>query len=118
METSRPRCTVSQILYRYFSLHANLDEGTFNGIGGQTKWYHIVVIIINPLTVRVVGALQMILQPVVSLMIPTELKGSPFKAWSRSVYCHACYAYCQGFLPCSSPFTCISFKSSPEDFLC
>ena len=30
----------------------------------------------------------------------TELKGSPFKAWSRSVYCHACYAYCQEFLPC------------------
>ena len=28
-----------------------------------------------------------------------ELKGSPFKAWSRSVYCHTCYAYCQGFLP-------------------
>ena len=30
----------------------------------------------------------------------TELKGSPFKTWSRSVYCHACYAYCQGFLSC------------------
>ena len=29
----------------------------------------------------------------------TELKGSPFKAWSRSVYSHTCYAYCQGFLP-------------------
>ena len=29
-----------------------------------------------------------------------ELKGSPFKAWSRSVYSHTCYAYCQGFLPC------------------
>ena len=29
----------------------------------------------------------------------TELKGSPFQAWSRSVYCHACCAYCQGFLP-------------------
>ena len=28
----------------------------------------------------------------------TELKGSPFKAWSRSVYSHTCYAYCQGFL--------------------
>ena len=28
-----------------------------------------------------------------------ELKRSPFKAWSRSVYSHACY-YCQGFLPC------------------
>ena len=24
----------------------------------------------------------------------TELKVSPFKAWSRSVYCHARYAYC------------------------
>ena len=30
----------------------------------------------------------------------TELKGSPFEAWSRSVYCYACYAYCRGFLPC------------------
>ena len=29
-----------------------------------------------------------------------ELKRSPFKAWSRSVYRHTCYAYCQGFLPC------------------
>ena len=29
----------------------------------------------------------------------TELKRSPFKAWSRSVYSHTCYAYCQGFLP-------------------
>ena len=26
----------------------------------------------------------------------TELKRSPFKAWSRSVYSHTCYAYCQG----------------------
>ena len=24
----------------------------------------------------------------------TELQGSPFKTWSRSVYSHACYAYC------------------------
>ena len=30
----------------------------------------------------------------------TELKGSPCKVWSRSVYCYACHAYCQGFLPC------------------
>ena len=30
-----------------------------------------------------------------------ELKGSLFKAWRRSAYTHACYAYCQGFLPCS-----------------
>ena len=29
----------------------------------------------------------------------TELEGSPFKAWGRSVYSHTCYAYCQGFLP-------------------
>ena len=31
----------------------------------------------------------------------TELKRSPFKAWSKYVYSHTCYAYCQGFLPCS-----------------
>ena len=30
----------------------------------------------------------------------TALKGSPFRAKSRSVYGHTCYAYCQGFLPC------------------
>ena len=30
----------------------------------------------------------------------TELKRSPFQAWSRSVYSHTCYAYCQGFLSC------------------
>ena len=29
----------------------------------------------------------------------TDLKGSPSESWSRSVYSHACYAYCQGFLP-------------------
>ena len=28
----------------------------------------------------------------------TELKGSPFKAWSRSVHSHTCYAYCQRVL--------------------
>ena len=30
----------------------------------------------------------------------TELKRSPFKAGSRSVYIHTCYAYCQEFLSC------------------
>ena len=30
----------------------------------------------------------------------TQLKHSPFKAWSRSVYSHTSNAYCQGFLPC------------------
>ena len=30
----------------------------------------------------------------------TELKRSPFKAWSRSVYCQTYYAYSQGFLSC------------------
>ena len=30
----------------------------------------------------------------------TELKRSPFQAWSGSVYGHACYACCQGVLPC------------------
>ena len=30
----------------------------------------------------------------------TELKRSPFQAWSTSVYSHTCYTYCQGFLPC------------------
>ena len=30
----------------------------------------------------------------------TEQKGSPFKAWTRSVLSHACYPYCQEYLPC------------------
>ena len=29
----------------------------------------------------------------------TEFERSPFIAWSRSIYSHTCYAYCQGFLP-------------------
>ena len=29
----------------------------------------------------------------------TELKRSPCKAWSTSVYSRTCYTYCQGFLP-------------------
>ena len=36
----------------------------------------------------------------VSSVENTEPKGSPFKAWSRLAYSHACYAYCRGFLPC------------------
>ena len=34
-----------------------------------------------------------------SLSPNTELKRSPFKAWSRSVYSHTCYTYCQWFPP-------------------
>ena len=30
-----------------------------------------------------------------------ELKGSPVKACSRSLYSHACYAFCQECIPCS-----------------
>ena len=30
----------------------------------------------------------------------SEIKGSPFKAYSTSVYCHACYDCSQRFLPC------------------
>ena len=51
----------------------------------------------------------------------TELKRSPFKAWSKSVYSHTCYAYCQGFLSyfyTSGPFTCIFSKTSPDFSLC
>ena len=47
----------------------------------------------------------------------TELKRSPCKAWSRSVYSPTCYAYCQEFLPYfypSGPFTCIFSKTSPN----
>ena len=49
----------------------------------------------------------------------TELKRSPFKAWSKSVYSHTCYAYCQGFLSyfyTSGPFTCIFFENLSRFF--
>ena len=51
----------------------------------------------------------------------TELKRSPFKAWSRSVYSHTGYAYCLGFLPCLfPPFWSIylHFFQVPPDFSC
>ena len=44
-----------------------------------------------------------------------ELKRSPFKAWSRSVCSHKCYAFCKEFLP-SSPFTRFFSKTSPDFF--
>ena len=51
-----------------------------------------------------------------------ELKCSPFKTWSRSVYNHTCYAYCQGFLPCLFlPFRSIQlhfFQNLSRFFLC
>ena len=50
----------------------------------------------------------------------TELQGSSFRAWSRSVYCHKCSVYCQGFLPCYFlPFRSIHlhfFQTSPDFF--
>ena len=47
----------------------------------------------------------------------TELKGSLFKAWSRSVDSHACYVYCQGFAANfyrSGQFICIFLKPIPN----
>ena len=56
-----------------------------------------------------------------NLMRNTELKGSPFKAWSWAVYSHACYAYSRDFFLTyfypSSPFTCI-FSNLSRYFLC
>ena len=52
----------------------------------------------------------------------TELKCSPFKAWSRSVCRQTCYAYCQRFLPCLFlPFWSIYlhfFQNLSQFFLC
>ena len=48
----------------------------------------------------------------------TELKHSPFKAWSRSVYSHTCYTYCQGSLPCLFlPFWSIHLLFFPKPLL-
>ena len=48
-----------------------------------------------------------------------ELKGSSFRAWSRSEYSHTCFTYCEGFLfwtnfYSSDPFTCIFPKPLPS----
>ena len=53
----------------------------------------------------------------------TELKSSPFRGWSRSVYSHTCYAYCQGFLSClflhfRSIHLHFFSKTSPDFSLC
>ena len=48
----------------------------------------------------------------------TELKRSPFKAWSRSEYSRICYAYCQGFLVCLFlPFRSIHLHFFPKPLL-
>ena len=51
----------------------------------------------------------------------TELDRSPFKAWSRSVYSHTCYACCHEFLPClcllNRSIHLHFFQASPDFFL-
>ena len=50
-----------------------------------------------------------------------EHKRFPFKAWSRSVYSHTCYYYCQEFLSCLFlPFRSIRlhFSKTSPDFSC
>ena len=47
----------------------------------------------------------------------TDLKRTPFKAWSRSVYSRTCYACCQGFLPCKFlPFRPIYLQFKKKKF--
>ena len=51
----------------------------------------------------------------------TELEGSTFKTWGRSVYSHTWYASCQRFLPCLFlPFRSIylHFSKTSPDFSC
>ena len=48
----------------------------------------------------------------------TELKRSPFIAWSRSVYSHTAREFFLAYFYPSSPFTCIFSKTSPNFFLC
>ena len=62
-------------------------------------------------------------QKLKSHLVRTQLKRSPFKAQSSSVYSHTCYAYCQGFLPCLLflPFQSIHlyfFSKTSPDFAC
>ena len=61
----------------------------------------IIVRIINFCYSQVIPPpLPVIVVPAVPSVENTKLKGSSCKAWSKSVYIHVCYAYCQGFLPC------------------
>ena len=56
-----------------------------------------------------------------SVLENPKLIDSPFKAWSRSICGHACYAYCQGFLANfypPDPITHIFSKTSFKFFLC
>ena len=61
-------------------------------------------------------------QKLKSYLVRTQLKRSPFKAWSKSVYSLTCYAYCKRFLPCLFlPFRSIHlhfFKKPSRFFLC
>ena len=83
---------------------------------------HVITMLVHPAVILLVRpVVNLLVRPVVILLVcsvetpqwgaadaeikvpsgnNTELKRSPFKAWSRSVYSHICYAYCQGFLPC------------------
>ena len=104
-------------------------------ISGVCAWVHVHWVCLYP-SFQYLLRKQMLQSPVVSLFAPqweaadaeikvpsgenTELKRSPFKAWSRSAYSHTCYAYCQGFLPCLFlPFRSIQlhfFQTSPDFF--
>ena len=83
---------------------------------------HVITMLVHPAVILLVRpVVNLLVRPVVILLVcsvetpqwgaadaeikvpsgnNTELKRSPFKAWSRSVYSHIYYAYCQGFLPC------------------
>ena len=67
-------------------------------IRGQGEGWRVIMVIFVQMTTPQWGAAD------AGIKVPsdenTEVKGSPFQAWSRSVYCHACYAYRQGFPSC------------------
>ena len=70
----------------------------------KLNWIIIIVVVVVVVVIIIIINLPQWGAADAEIKVPsgenTELKRSPFKAWSRSVYSHKCYAYRQGFLPC------------------
>ena len=121
--------SLSSVVYTLYGCYIHSTDYAQYGLCDSGVYLsHPSHYLIYPLTARVVGAQQMILQPISSIFPCSPLLSgtwrtpglsipwcclstsssvclaffprSPFKAWSKSVYSHTCYAYCQGFLSC------------------
>ena len=101
MQHHKPECDAEKLV------HCVWCQGHSEGLCNQNIYKQNMTI--SVVSFKVLASLQPDLAPPwgaadTEVKIPsvdnTELKGSPFEAWSRSAYSHTCYGYCQGFLPC------------------